>query len=272
MSGLLEDLLVVVRGGGDLATGVVWRLKRAGVPVIVCELERPLTVRRTVAFSVAVLEQSVEVEGVRAVLANLEDAPALARTDLVPVVVSPRLPAFGADVVVDARLAKRPLDTAIDDGPFVVALGPGFVVGVHCHAVVETMRGPRLGRVLWAGAAAPNTAVPGVVAGRGEERVLRAPAHGPVRWQARIGEVVPAGALLGAVGPLEVRAPFRGLVRGLIADGTVVSPGLKIGYVDPRLDTDWLEISDKALSVGGGVLEAILTWRHDRVSSGERAA
>ena len=264
MTGTFDDLLVVFRGGGDLATGGVWRLKRAGVPVIVCELERPLTVRRAAAFSVAVLERSVEVEGVRAVLTSLEEAPAVAHTEVVPVVVSPGLPPFAADVVVDARVAKRPLDTTIRDAPFVVGLGPGFVAGVNCDALVETMRGPRLGRVLWTGAAAANTGSPGIVAGHGAERVLRAPLVGTVRWRARIGDVVSAGAVLGTVGSVEVQAPFDGLVRGLIADGNVVSRGLKIGDVDPRPETEWTEISDKALAVGGGVLEAILTWRNDR--------
>lgn len=260
MTGSLDELLVVFRGGGDLATGAAWRLKRAGVPVVMCELERPLTVRRTVAFSTAVLEGSVEVEGIRAVLASVEAARELAGGAFVPVVVSPTLPPYEADVVVDARLAKHPLDTTIDDAPLVVGLGPGFTAGVSCHAVVETMRGPRLGRVLWNGAAAPNTGTPGVVGGRGSERVLRAPGDGPIRWHAKIGDVVSAGAVIGDVGPATVTAPFDGLVRGLIADGTPVRRDDKVGDVDPRLDIDVSEISDKALAVGGGVVEAILTW------------
>ncbi len=259
MSGRFDDLLVVVRGGGDLATGAAWRLKRAGIPLIVCELARPLTVRRTVAFSTAVLDGSVEVEGLRAVLTSLGDAEAVAHTDEVPVVVSPELPSVAADVVVDARMAKRPLDTTIDDAPVVVALGPGFVAGVHCHAVVETMRGPRLGRVIWSGGAQPNTGRPGDVAGHGSERVLRAPAAGPVSWRVRIGEQVEAGLVLGSVRAAAIHAPFPGVVRGLIADGTIVSRGLKIGDVDPRAEASWNELSDKALSVGGGVVEAVLT-------------
>ena len=261
MTGPLTDLLVVFRGGGDLATGAAWRLKRAGAPVVVCELERPLTVRRSVAFSTAVLEGSVEVEGVRAVLASVEAARELADGPFVPVVVSPLLPPYDADVVVDARLAKRPLDTTIDDAALVVGLGPGFTVGVNCHAVVETMRGPHLGRVLWSGAAAANTGVPGVVDGRGSERVLRAPCDGTIRWRAHIGEVVAAGTEIGTVGPATIAAPFDGVLRGLIADRTPVCRDGKVGDVDPRLDTAVDEISDKALAVGGGVVEAILTWR-----------
>ena len=269
MSGRFDDVLVVVRGGGDLATGAAWRLKRGGIPLIVCELEQPLTVRRTVAFSTAVLEGSIEVEGVRAVLTSLADAEAVAHTEDVPVVVSSGLPGLSADVVVDARMAKRPLDTGIGDAPFVVALGPGFVAGVNCHAVVETKRGPRLGRVIWSGAAQPNTGRPGLVAGHGPERVLRAPADGPVSWRVRIGEQVEAGLVLGSVRSADVLAPFAGVVRGLIADGTIVSPGLKIGDVDPRVDASWNELSDKALAVGGGVVEAVLTSLASRRTSCE---
>ena len=264
MTAAFADVPVVLRGGGDLATGAAWRLKRAGFPLVICELERPLAVRRNVAFSTAVHDGSVVVEGVRAVRATLAEAQALAGTEIVPVVVSPDLPAIRAAVVVDARMAKRALDTTIEDAPLVIALGPGFTAGVDCHAVVETMRGPRLGRVLWSGSAAPNTGTPGTIAGRGAERVLRAPTDGEVHWHARIGDIVSAGTTLGIVERAEIRAPFAGLVRGLLADGTPVHAGLKIGDIDPRTDTDWREISDKALAIGGGVLEAVLTWLHDR--------
>jgi xanthine dehydrogenase accessory factor len=261
MSRALADVLVVLRGGGDLATGAAWRLKRAGFGVVVCELDAPLTVRRSVAFSTAVSEGSVTVEGIRGVRVPVAEAAVLARSDQVPVVISVGLP-LHADVVVDARMAKRLLDTTIGDAPLVVALGPGFTAGRDCHAVVETMRGPQLGRVFWTGSAAPNTGTPGVIGGRGAERVLRAPAAGTISWRARIGQVVQAHEVLGTVAGAEVRAPFPGLVRGLVADRTAVPAGLKIGDVDPRADTDWQQISDKALAIGGGVLEAVLTWLH----------
>ena len=254
------QVLVLLRGAGDLATGVAWRLKRAGFGVVMCELEHPLTVRRAVAFSTAVDEGSVIVEGIRAVRAATAEAIDLARSDTVPVIVSPGLPPLPADVVVDARMAKRVLDTTIDDAPLVLALGPGFTAGRDCHAVIETMRGSRLGRVYWQGCAAPNTGTPGVIGGRGAERVLRAPAAGVVRWRAAIGDIVADGALLGTVDGAPVCAAFAGLVRGLVADGTPVAKGLKIGDVDPRQDTEWREISDKGLAVAGGVLEAVLTW------------
>jgi len=136
--------------------------------------------------------------------------------------------------------------------------------------VVETNRGPRLGRVLWSASAAPDTGTPGEVAGYGAERVLRAPAEGAARWSAHIGDVVEAGAVLGTVGGREVRSPFAGLVRGLVAEGTVVPAQLKVGDVDPRADADWRQISDKALAVGGGVLEAVLTWRQGQAKASGR--
>lgn len=285
----------MVRGGGDLATGVVWRLTRVGARVLVTELAEPLTVRRTVALSTAVSDGSVDVEGmIGRRIDDLAEAAAVIEAGEVPVVVSPALPSgddvarhLGAppDVVVDARLAKRNIDTTIDDAPLVVALGPGFTAGVDCHAVVETMRGHHLGRVLWQGSAAPNTGTPGTVAGRDVERVLRAPAEGAVRWEVSIGDVVRGGQLLGWVesdsgadggsrcveadgGPVEaagggghaeIRALFDGVVRGLIRAGAAVAPPLKIGDVDPRVDTPCDEISDKALAIGGGVVEAVGT-------------
>lgn len=264
--------VVVVRGGGDLATGVVWRLHRAGFDVLVTELPDPLTVRRTVAVSSAVRDGVVDIEGL--VARRVDDVAAAracwARSE-VPVLVAPTLadlaPFGHRAVVVDARVAKRNIDTARDDADLVVALGPGFVAGPggDCHAVVETRRGARLGRVIWSGAAAADTGTPGLVAGHGAERVLRAPVAGEVRWQATIGDVVVAGQVLGRVGTAEVGAPFPGVVRGLVAEGVVATVGLKIGDVDPRSDVSCHEMSDKALAVGGGVAEAVSAWCTGRV-------
>ncbi len=281
----LQGIRCVVRGGGDLATGVVWRLHRAGCGVIVTELAAPMTVRRTVAVSSAVADGEVSVEGMVARrVSSLEAALDLAGSRpgageagnperIVPVLVSPELPAGARpDLVVDARMAKRNIDTSIEDGPLVVALGPGFTAGRDCHAVVETLRGPRLGRVLWTGSAAADTGVPGTVGGRSAERVVRAPVDGQVRWSTAIGARVIDGDVLGRVegrvcgrvgdgaGGSEVVASIDGVVRGLIAPGSTVSAGQKIGDVDPRLDVDCNEISDKALAIGGGVLEAVTTW------------
>lgn len=258
---MAAECLCLLRGGGDLATGVAWRLNRSGFPVVVCELAEPLTVRRTVALSSAVSEGRIVIEGMVGRLARTPDeAVLMAFSGDVGVVISPTLPDVGADVVIDARLAKRNLDTAIDDAPLVVGLGPGFTAGQDCDAVVETMRGPRLGRVIWEGTAAPDTGTPGRVGGRDAERVLRAPRAGEVRWDAVIGERVRQDQPLGTVAGAPVAAPFEGVVRGLIRNGSAVPAGLKIGDVDPRLDVSCDEISDKALAVGGGVLEAVMAW------------
>ena len=230
--------------------------------MVVLELPEPLTVRRTVALSTAVTDGEVTVQGMRGVLVGSPlEAIATARRGDVAVLVAPALAALGPvrpDVVVDARLAKRNIDTSMDDADLVVALGPGFTAGHDCHAVVETMRGPRLGRVIWTGPARPDTGVPAEVGGRSADRVLRAPVAGEVSWRVEIGELVVSGQLLGTVGGHALEAPFDGVLRGAIRPGMTVQLGLKIGDVDPRGDPAacW-EISDKALAVGGGVLEAV---------------
>lgn len=234
--------------------------------MVVLELPRPLTVRRTVALSTAVTEGEAVVQGLRGVRAGSPDeAVATARTGAVAVLVETGLAPIGADVVVDARMAKRNLGTAIGDADLVVALGPGFTAGVDCHAVVETMRGHDLGRVIWSGSAAADTGTPGPVGGRSAERVLRAPAAGAVAWEAAIGDRVAEGQRLATVAGAAVTAPFDGVLRGAIASGAEVRTGLKIGDVDPRPDPAACHrISDKALAVGGGVLEAVLAWRSGR--------
>ncbi len=256
--------LIIVRGGGDLATGVVYRLHRAGFPVIVTELERPLVVRRQVALATAVLEGHIHVETLHAQLAHTPaEAEKLAQTGVIPVLISPTLPNLQSpiSIVIDARMAKRNIDTSKEQAPLVVALGPGFTAGEDCHAVVETMRGHWLGRVIWQGAAIPDTGTPGLVAGKGAERVLRAPVSGAVNWRVEIGDFVHEGQVMGEVAGEVVVAPFAGVVRGLIAPGTAVRAGLKIGDLDARGEREaCFTISDKALAIGGGVLEAILTW------------
>ncbi|MCW5862207.1 MAG: EF2563 family selenium-dependent molybdenum hydroxylase system protein [Anaerolineae bacterium] len=263
---LFGDHLILLRGGGDLATGVAYRLHKCGFPVIVTELPRPLVVRRRVSLATAVLEGEITVEDLRGVrVASAADAWALAMTGAIPVLPSPEWPPAGdarrPAALVDARMAKRNIDTAIDQAPLVIALGPGFVAGVDCHAVIETNRGHRLGRVIWRGPAEPNTGTPGIVGGKGRERVLRAPVAGVVAWQKEIGDRVREGEPLGDVAGQTIAAPFDGIVRGLIAPGTAVPAALKIGDIDPRDDAGApFTISEKALAIGGGVLEAVLSW------------
>jgi len=266
---LFADDFVVLRGGGDLATGAAYRLHQAGFPLIVLELTRPLVVRRRVALATAVLEGAVDVEGLAGRrVESWPQALALAGSGHIPVLVAPAWPPAGwqagqARVLVDARLAKRNSDTRIDQAPLVIALGPGFSAGRDCHAVIETKRGHRLGRVIWQGPALPDTGRPGQIAGKTGERVLRAPAAGNVSWEVEIGDLVSAGRELGRVGGQPLAAPFDGVVRGLIAPGSQVPAGYKIGDLDARAERQaCFTISDKALAVGGGVLEAILARKN----------
>lgn len=255
-------MLVVIRGGGDLATGTALRLYRAGMEVVVCETAVPTSIRRTVCFSEAVRLGETEVEGVTARLAALADLPDLLGRGIVPVLADPEgacIPALAPDAVVDAIIAKRNLGTHMDMAPVVVAAGPGFTAGVDCHAVVETMRGHYLGRVIYDGAALPNTDVPGLIGGYAGERVLRAPADGVFRGVKRIGDHVRAGEAAGYVDGAPMVCTIDGVLRGLLADGVPVRRGMKSGDVDPRCAPEHcLCASDKALAVGGGVLEAIL--------------
>lgn len=256
------DDIVVVRGGGDLGSGTAWRLHRSGFPVIVLDIERPLAVRRTVAYSTAVTDGSITIEDAEGILVDHAGrAIDVAMSGkAIAVLVSPTLPSFAASVVIDARLAKEPLDTTIDQAPLVVGLGPGFTAGVHCAAVVETNRGHRLGRVLWEGEAEPDTGRPGSVGGVDAERVIRAGHDGIVTWDRSIADIVTAGDRLGAIDDEHVAAPIGGVVRGLIAEGPV-KEGLKVGDIDPRGDPAvCFEISDKSRAVAGGALEAVMTW------------
>jgi xanthine dehydrogenase accessory factor len=218
-----------------------------------------------VALSTAVTVGEIDVEGMVGRLAAVPArAVEIARAGEVGVVVASDVPSIDADVVIDARLAKRNIDTTLDDGSLVIALGPGFVAALDCHAVIETMRGPRLGRVIWDGPTEADTGTPGTVGGQGVERVVRSPAAGVITWSVEIGDEVDVGELLGQVDDQPIHCRLAGRARGLIRSGTTVAAGLKIGDVDPRLDVAHDEISDKALAVGGGVLEAVMTWLNTR--------
>ena len=257
-------MLAVIRGAGDIASAIALRLVRCGASVLMTEIEQPLTVRRTVAFSEAVRVGKAQVEGVTAVRArNVSHAlELLSGQGVVPVLVDPACACVknaAPDVVVDAVLAKRNLGTSMDMAPIVVGVGPGFTAGVDCHAVVETMRGHTLGRAYYKGSALPNTAVPGLVGGFAGERVLRAPCDGVFRGVAAIGDHVEEGQAVAYVGDVPVIATLTGVLRGLIADGVQVHRGLKCGDVDPRGQSGYCElVSDKGLAVAGGVLEAVL--------------
>ncbi len=257
-------MTVIVRGGGDLATGVVCRLYRAGLKVLITEVPEPLAVRRLVSFSEAVFQGKVAVEEITAVLiSEVGQAKSTWSGGQIPVLVDPEgaaIHSLSPQVVIDARMLKKSLETGKEAAPLVIGLGPGFTAGENCHAVVETKRGHRLGRVIWDGSAAPNTGIPESVNGRGGERVLRAPAAGELFTLAEIGDHVKAGQTLAEVAGLAVTAPFNGVLRGLLRSGVQVKQGLKIGDVDPRDDPEYCRmVSDKSLAIGGGVLEAILS-------------
>lgn len=262
---LFPNTRILLKGAGDLGTGVAWRLHKAGFPVIITELAQPLAVRRTVAFANAVYEGEMAVEGVTAWRAkSFGEARSFLNDGIIPVLVDPETRArefFAPNVLIDAVMAKRNTGTRITDAPFVVALGPGFTPKVDCHAAIETNRGHNLGRVLWDRAAEPNTHVPGEIGGKSAERALRAPKEGRVTGVTRIGDAVKEGQIVARVDGAEVRAPFDGILRGLVHDGLAVRAGMKIGDVDARANREaCFTISDKALAVGGGALEAILSW------------
>jgi xanthine dehydrogenase accessory factor len=257
--------LAVVKGAGDLATGVAYRLHRIGFDVIMTEIAAPTVVRRTVAFAEAVFDGEATVEGMTAVLVESAGAALQACAEgRLAVIVDPQatvVASLGPSLLVDAVVAKRNLGTRRDQAPAVVALGPGFTAGTgpeaDVHAVVETMRGHTLGRVVWEGSALPNTGTPGDVGGHTAARVLRAPYAGPFAAERSIGDTVAAGEVVARVGSVAVRAEIAGVLRGLIRDGLRVNTGAKVGDVDPRASRDHCyTISDKALAVAGGVLEA----------------
>ena len=256
-------MLVVIRGAGDIATGVALRLHRAGMRVVMCDLPTPTSIRRTVCFSEAIRLGETRVEGVRGVLCpDAATARAVARAGDVAVLVDPEascVAELAPDALVDAILAKRNLGTRRGMAPVVVGVGPGFTAPVDCDAAVETMRGHYLGRVYYEGSPLPNTAVPGLIGGYAGERVMRAPADGVFEPCVEIGATVRAGDVCARVAGEPMRATIDGVVRGLLQAGVRVTTGMKSGDVDPRCHPEYIETSsDKALAVGGGVLEAIL--------------
>ena len=270
--------LIVVRGAGDLATGTIHRLKKAGFRLLVLEAEHPAAIRRQVALSEAVYAGSARVEDVEAVRMDVDLAEKKNRKELlepemeriwkkdgVPVLVDPAglsIAALRPAVVVDAILAKN-LGTTKEMAPLVIALGPGFTAGEDVDVVIETKRGHNLGRVIRSGSAVPNTGIPGIIGGYGKERVMHAQAEGILRNAASIGDIVEARAVIAEIetenGIVPVEASLSGLLRGLIRDGYPVTKGFKIADIDPRKEElqNCFTISDKARCIAGSVLEVI---------------
>lgn len=256
-------MLTLIKGAGDLASGVAAALFRAGMDVVMTDLEHPTAIRRAVSFCRAITDGSAEVEAITAqYAANAAQALSIAASMRIAVLADPQaacLQAFRPDALVDAIMAKRNTGTSINDAEAVVALGPGFTAGVDCHAVIETMRGHDLGRVLWSGSVRPDTGVPGNIGGYAAERLLRAPRDGVWTTLADIGTLVKAGETVAATEGEPVYACISGVVRGIMPSGAIVNKGMKCGDIDPRGDAEYCyTISDKARAIGGGVLEAIL--------------
>lgn len=258
----IEELRVLVRGAGDLATGVIAKLHESGFKVVAVEIAQPTVIRRTVSFAQAVFDGETTVEGIRAVRAEWPEVESIWAMNAVPVVVDPRLEGLNRmrfDVLVDAIIAKRNLGTTIDMAPIVIGLGPGFEAGKDVHAVIETMRGHYLGRVLYKGLPEPDTAVPGLIGGFAGERVIRSPKDGVYKPLAKIGERIEEGQAVAEVDGEPAIATISGVLRGQLSGGLHVTRGFKVADVDPRAEEDHcLTISDKARSIGGGVLEAVL--------------
>ena len=256
-------MLILIKGGGDLATGTAVRLYRAGFQVVMTDLAQPTAVRRTVAFCQCIYDGIAQVEGItaRRVSTPAEVQRTLAAGE-VPVLCDPHAAILGElpfDGMVDAILAKKNLGTKMTDAPIVLALGPGFTAGTDCHGVIETKRVHDLGRLILEGAASPNTGVPGDVGGYTKERIIRAPADGPFQPTAEIGQRVELGEVVAEVRGIPVTAQLTGVVRGMLPAGIPVTKGMKAGDIDPRCQVSHcFTVSDKARAIGGGVLEGLL--------------
>lgn len=259
-----KDDIIIVRGGGDIASGAIQKLYRSGFKVLVLETETPSAIRRKVSFCETVYEKEIEIEGIKArLVANDEDFQDCWDNDIVPVMIDSRgkvIERLKPLAVVDGILAKQNFGTKRSMAPITVALGPGFSAPEDVDIVIETMRGHNLGRIIEEGRASENTGVPGIIAGVGIERVIYSDYSGIITNIEKIGNVVEKGDVIAVVGDNEIYASISGVLRGIIRDGYKVKKGLKIADIDPRISEkdNCFTISDKARNIGGAVLESIL--------------
>ena len=264
---------ILVRGGGDLATGIIWQLCRSGYPVIITECERPMAIRREAAFCEAVRFGEKEVEGITCRRASsIEEALEEVTPAAPQLLVDPGLrclESFHPDVLVDAILAKKNLGTTPDMADLVIGIGPGFTCGRDVHYVVETVRGHKLGRIIEEGSAMPNTGVPGLIGGFGRERVIHAPADGRISLRHDIGDIVEEGEILAEITDAEgqkipVPATISGVLRGILPEGYEVFRGLKTADIDPRREQQMncYTISDKARCIAGSVVTLVSAYEH----------
>ena len=265
---MTDSDLILVRGGGDIATGSIQKLWHAGYPVLVLESERPSAIRRYAALSEAIYESEWKVEDMTGVrVRSLAEANEVIACGKIPVMTDPHLRVLGEIrpfALVDAILAKKNLGTTRNMAGITVGLGPGFIAGVDVDAVVETMRGHDLGRLIFAGSALPDTGVPGLIEGYGKERVVHAPSSGLFESIRKIGDTVQRDETIARIGDVPVTAGIGGIIRGMIRDGYPACAGLKIADIDPRLSqaANCHTISDKARCIGGSVLEAVIMLRN----------
>ncbi|MCL2127633.1 MAG: selenium-dependent molybdenum cofactor biosynthesis protein YqeB [Treponema sp.] len=257
---------IIIRGGGDLATGVAQKFFRAGLPVIILETASPTAIRRSVALCEAVYDGFAHVEDLRCRrIEKPDDLEGCRQEGVIPLIVDPlgeSIRSIRPAAVIDAIIAKRNTGTSRGMADITIALGPGFLAGEDVDIVIETMRGHDLGRLIFTGCARPNTGIPGGIGGESVRRVVHAPASGTVIHKKKIGNVVKQGETLFTVGGIEANAPFTGLLRGLIREGLEVPKGMKAADIDPRTDVDWRTISDKARCLGGAALEAYFLMRN----------
>lgn len=256
-------MIVLIKGAGDIASGVAVRLSHCGFRIVMTDLPHPTSIRRSVCFSEAIMRGAFTVEDVTAEYAvDVYDVPRILERDRIAVLADPKascIDVLHPGAMVDAILAKKNLGTTINDAPIVIALGPGFTAGKDCHAVIETMRGHDLGRVILHGQAQPNTGIPGNIGGCTTERVLKAPKSGTFTEVHHIGDVVQKGDCVAYVDDEPIYSSINGVIRGLLSSGTPVYQGMKSGDVDPRgVVSNCETVSDKARAIGGGVLEALL--------------
>jgi xanthine dehydrogenase accessory factor len=260
-------MIVLIRGGGDLASGVAFRLHRAGFRIVITELPKPLTVRRLASFSEAIYSGEMAVEGITAKRVNEIDDPLrvlqLLSKGRIPIMVDPdgkSIQAVHPTVIVDARMLKLAPEAFRHTAKLFIGLGPGFIGGTNCHAAIETQRGPWLGRVLWDRSTQSDSGIPESIGKVQSERVLYSPTDGFIEPMKTIGDLIQEGDCVAGINQQRVIAPIKGVLRGLIHPEVEVRKGMKIGDIDPRNDPELCNhISDKALAIGGGVLEAILS-------------
>ena len=265
--------IVLIRSGGDISSGIIERLHKCGFKVVVLETGNPSSIRREVCFGEAVYRKRMTIDGLTSVLVdNIEEMEETLERREIPVLIDEEgkyINILKPFVLIDAILAKRNLGTHIDMAPITIGIGPGFFAGKDVHAVIETKRGHHLGKVINNGEAIKNSGIPGNIGGFTKERVIHSEWEGNIRNISKIGDTVKKGQIIALINGNKVLATIDGLLRGIIKDGYFVTKGFKIADIDPRMDEykNCFTISDKARSIGGGALEAILTLKN-QISGG----